>query len=154
MSDQWKNRIVIVTTGILLFSFSIACLLKPSDEVSLSERRPLTQFPSPDTGSLLSGSLMEKFDKYAVDQFPMREAFRHLYSTVSLDLLGKSDIEGLYLKDDMAIAMEYPMHEDSLKHASKVFQRIYETCLKGNAENIYLSIIQNNRNLPWLLLWS
>ena len=44
MSDQWKNRIVIVTTGILLFSFSIACLLKPSDEVSLSERRPLTQF--------------------------------------------------------------------------------------------------------------
>ena len=33
------------------------------------------------------------------------------------------------------------MHEDSLKHASKVFQRIYETCLKGNAENIYLSII-------------
>ena len=83
MSDQWKNRIVIVTTGILLFSFSIACLLKPSDEVSLSERRPLTQFPSPDTGSLLSGSFMEKFDKYAVDQFPMREAFRHLYSTVS-----------------------------------------------------------------------
>ena len=60
---------------------------------------------------------------------------------ISLDLLGKSDIEGLYLKDDMAIAMEYPMHEDSLKHASKVFQRIYETCLKGNAENIYLSII-------------
>ena len=46
MSDQWKNRIVIVTTGILLFSFSIACLLKPSDAVSLSERRPLTQFPS------------------------------------------------------------------------------------------------------------
>ena len=32
-------------------------------------------------------------------------------------------------------------HEDSLKHASKVFQRIYETCLKGNTENIYFSII-------------
>ena len=78
MSDQWKNRIVIVTTGILLFSFSIACLLKPSDEVSLSERRPLTQFPSPDTGSLLSGSLRAKFDTDAVDQVPMREAVRHL----------------------------------------------------------------------------
>ena len=60
MSDQWKNRIVIVTTSILLFSFSIACLLKPSDAVSLSERRPLTQFPSPDTGSLLSGSFYGK----------------------------------------------------------------------------------------------
>ena len=33
------------------------------------------------------------------------------------------------------------MHEDSLKLASKVFQRIYETCLKGNTENIYFSII-------------
>ena len=28
MSEQWKNRIVIVTTGILLFSFSIACPMR------------------------------------------------------------------------------------------------------------------------------
>ncbi len=141
MSDQWKNKIVVLTTGILICSFSIGCLLKPDDEISLSERRPLQKFPTLNADTLLSGRFMEQFDDYAVDQFPLRESFRHLYSTVSLNLLGKSDIEGIYLKDDTAIAMEYPMHISSLQHASKVFQRIYENYLKGNTDNIYFSII-------------
>ena len=44
MSDQWKNRIVIVTTGILLFSFSIACSVSvfsaATDNIPRPERFP------------------------------------------------------------------------------------------------------------------
>lgn len=141
MSDNWKNRMIIFTTVFFLFAFAGWSWVKPADEISLSERRPLKQFPTVTAEHLLSGKFMEQFDAYAVDQFPLRESFRSLYSTVSLSLLGKSDIEGLYLKEDSAIAMEYPMRKDSLQHASKVFQRIYETCLKGNTEHIYFSFI-------------
>ena len=141
MSDQRKNKIIVFVMGFFLFSFSIGALLKPNDKISLSERRPLKQFPALDSASLLSGKFMEQFDSYAVDQFPLRESFRSIYSTVSLDLLRKSDIEGLYLRGDNAIAMEYPIQKDSLEHASKVFQRIYDTCLKGKAEHIYFSVI-------------
>ena len=141
MSNQWKNRFVILAVSILIFSFSIRCFIKPADKISLSERRPLQQFPKLTADTLLSGKFMKEFDDYAVDQFPLRESFRRLYSGISLDLLRKSDLEGLYFKNDSVIAMEYPMNEASLEHASKVFQRIYETCLKGNTENIYLSII-------------
>lgn len=141
MSDQRKNKIIVFVMGFFLFSFSIGALLKPDDKISLSERRPLKQFPALDSASLLSGKFMEQFDSYAVDQFPLRESFRSIYSTVSLDLLRKSDIEGLYLKGGNAVAMEYPIQKDSLEHASKVFRRIYDTCLKGKAEHIYFSVI-------------
>lgn len=141
MSDNRKNKMIILATGLFLFAFSVGAWLKPADEISINERRPLKQFPTVSAENLLSGKFMEQFDAYAVDQFPLRESFRSLYSTVSLDLLGKSDIEGLYLKENSAIAMEYPMHEDSLRHASKIFQRIYETYLKGKTEHIYFSVI-------------
>ncbi len=141
MSNQWKNKIVVLTAGILICSFFIGSLLKPDEEISLSERRPLQQVPSVSKDTLRSGDFMKQFENYAVDQFPMRESFRHLYSNISLDLLGKSDIEGLYFKNDMAIAMEYPMRKNSLQYSSEVFQRIYDTCLSGHAKNIYLSII-------------
>lgn len=141
MSDNQKNKMIVFATGFFLFAFAVCSWLKPADEISLSERRPLKQFPTVNAESLLSGKFMEQFDAYAVDQFPLRESFRSLYSTASLDLLGKSDIEGLYLKEDSAIAMEYPMRKESLQHASKVFQRIYETYLKRNTKQIYFSVI-------------
>ena len=98
MSDQWKNRIVIVTTGILLFSFSIACLLKPSDEVSLSERRPLTQFPSPDTAACSPEALCKNLINMRSSSFRCEKHSATCIQLFLLDLLGKSDIEGLVLK--------------------------------------------------------
>lgn len=128
----------IVTTGILLFSFPSPVFWSrpmrfpqraPAHTVSFAGYRQLALRKLLWKNLINMRSISFRCEKHSP---PVFNCFSRL--------LGKSDIEGLYLKDDMAIAMEYPMHEDSLKHAS-VFQRIYETCLKGNAENIYLSII-------------
>lgn len=141
MSDKIKNILVIFLTGILIFGFFFWCLVKPSNEISLSERRPLQQFPSLNRTTLLSGSFMKEFDKYAVDQFPYRETFRRLYGDVSMEVLHHSDINGVYLKGNIAIAKEYPLNAKSLEHAVTVFNRIYESYLKGKSNHIYFSII-------------
>lgn len=141
MSDRKKNIAVVCLTGILMFGFSLWSVVKPSEEVSLSERRPLKQFPKIQKETVLSGSFMKEFEEYASDQFPLRETFRRLYADVSMEIFRKTDMDGLYLRDDMAIAKEYPLNESSLDHAVEVFRRIYETNLKGKSGEIYLSII-------------
>ncbi len=141
MSDRKKNIAVLYLTGVLMFGFFLLSVVKSPEEISLSERRPLQQFPGLQKETVLSGSFMREFEEYATDQFPFRETFRRLYTGVSMEIFRKSDMNGLYLRDDMAIAKEYPMNETSIDHAVEVFRRIYETNLKGKSGDIYLSII-------------
>lgn len=141
MSDKRNHIVTTVLAALLLFSFFIGCLLKPADEISLTERRPLQAFPKITAKSILSGTFMKEFSDYAVDQFPLRESFRKLYATVSTDVLHKSDIGGIYFQEGSAIKMEYPLQEASLKHASDIFQFISKNYLKDSKGNQYLSII-------------
>lgn len=124
MSEQWRDKAVAVVLACALAVFFAWAVLKPADSVSLSERRELAQFPQISAQALTSGRFMEDFDSYAVDQFPLRGAFRSVYAAVSLDLMGKSDIGGLFIKDGMAASLEYPMDGQSLAHASDVFARV------------------------------
>lgn len=141
MSDKIKNVIVILLAGTIVFGLFSFCLIKQPNEISLSERRPLQQFPEVNESALLSGKFMKEFDEYAVDQFPFREYFRRLYADVTTEVFCQSDMEGLYLFDDMAVAKEYPLNDKSLDHAVSVFNRIYESYLKGKSGNIYFSVI-------------
>ncbi len=141
MSDRKKNIAVVLLTGMLMIGLFLISIVKPSEEVSVSERRPLKQYPKLQKESVLSGVFMREFEEYASDQFPFREKFRRLYADISTEILRKKDMDGLYLREDMAIAKEYPLNEASLDHTVDVFQRIYETNLKGKSRDIYLSII-------------
>lgn len=141
MSDHIKNKVVVVIMGILFFGLSITCLLKPAQDISMSERRPLQQFPSVSVDSLLSASFMNQFDEYAVDQFPMRDKFRSLYAWSTMDILHKKDNQGNYVAEGHASKIEYPMNQNSLDHVEEVFDKIYERYLKGNDHAIYFSII-------------
>ena len=141
MWEKIKSILVIALSALVVGGFFVACLLKSPDEISLSERRPLAQFPEVDVREVASGKFMKDFEKYAADQFPFRETFRKIYRDVSLGLLGQSDLEGLCIYGDMAVAQEYPVNEQSLDYAIQVFQRIYETCLKEQGSNVYLAVV-------------
>ena len=141
MSEKIRNIVVVCTAVCFLTGFFIGCLVKPQDEISLSERRQLAQFPQVGGKEIISGKFMKEFEKYASDQFPLREEFRQVYGTVSTEILRQSDMDGLYLMEDMAIAKEYPLREKSLQHAVDIFQNIYDRYLKEKGGEIYLSLI-------------
>ena len=107
--------------------------------VSESERRPLAQFPAFDLQK--PGEFIGKFEDFSLDQFPLRDSFRRLKSLFHYNVLNQKDNNNIYLADGFAAKMEYPLNTASVNRALGKFQKIYETCLKGNCENIVFAVV-------------
>lgn len=102
MRNDIKNFIVTLTYVCFAAFFGVLCICAGFNPVlqSESERRPLAQFPQDITVSgLLDGSVIEKFDAFTVDQFPLREKFRSLKAAIQYRLLGLKENNGLALQD-------------------------------------------------------
>ena len=89
-----------VLTGLAWF--------KPAQDTSVSERRPLAQFPELSTQTVLEGKFMTTFEDYTLDQFPARDTFRTLKSLVHYNVLQQKDNNGIYLVDGYAAKLDYP----------------------------------------------
>lgn len=113
----------------------------PAKESSDAERRPLAQLPALTTQSLLSGSFMEDFESYALDQFPLRDSFRRLKALTSNYGLWQMDNNGIYIADGYAAQMEYPLNEASLDRALSQFNKVYETYLQESNCQVIATVI-------------
>lgn len=98
----------------------------PSRTISEAERRPLAQKPA------FSQNFQTEFERYSLDQFPLRDSFRTLKSLFHTGVLRQKDNNGIYLTDGTAVKQEYPLNRDSVNHAIGRFQRIYEKYLAGS----------------------
>lgn len=133
---------VLVYNMIIFFAgMTMICLFSPDQLVSVTERRTLEQFPELTLKTIASGKFMEGFEEYAVDQFPFREAWRSLKARIVLDAFGQSDNNELYVEDGHISKIEYPLNEDSIRHATQVFQRIYTEQLANKNCKVYYSVI-------------
>lgn len=141
MSDKTKNTVTVWMAAILFFGFFVWCLLKPAGDISESERRPLASMPSFRASDVMSGKFMQDFEKYATDQFPLRDSFRAVKSYAAFYLLGQRDVGGIYLKDGYVSKLEYPLNTESLDNAAAKFRRVYDKYLAGQSGKIYLSVI-------------
>ena len=124
-----KRTISLILILALWVSLAAFAWVKSPAASSDSERRPLEQFPELSGESLLSGEFMSDFADYAVDQFPLRDAFRTLNAYLTYYLLGKLDNNGIYLSDGYAAKMEYPMNDASIGNAVQRFNELYEMYL-------------------------
>ena len=102
MKKETKNFIVTLTYVCFTAFFGVMCIcagLRPVAQ-SESERRPLAQFPEEITAAgLFDGSVIEKFDAFTVDQFPLREKFRGMKAAFQYQVLGLKENNGLALQD-------------------------------------------------------
>ena len=135
-----KNKIIVLLFAAIFFGMSILSWIKPSKDYSITERRELEQMPEISMKNISNGNFMTDFEKYALDQFPFREEFRNIKALTSKYILRKSDNNNIYIFDEYAVKMEYPLNKDSIKYASEKFNNIYKKYLNEN-NNIYLSII-------------
>lgn len=136
-----KPLLSLLVIGAAWLAVSISCLVSPAKESSESERRKLAQFPQISLKTIVSGTFMQKFETYTLDQFPLRDQFRTLKAVTSYYVLGQRDTNGLYEVDGYVAKLDYPLKEESINNALNRIQSIYEAYLKGNNENIFLSVI-------------
>lgn len=141
MNEKRTALLTVCLLGAFLLTFSLWAYLKPDGAFSQSERRKLTPKPRCTVESIYSGRYMSDFETYAPDQFPLREQFRTLKSLTSLYLLRQRDTNGVYLAEGYVSRLEYPMQEDSIAHAARRFDYLYDTYLSGTNCRLYLSVI-------------
>lgn len=136
-----QSMITVLLIAVCFLGFSVMCWFHPSKEYSVTERRKLAGFPEISMETLEKGKFMTDFEKYTLDQFPMRDKFRNVKSWVENKILRKSDNNDIYVEDGYVVKMEYPLKEESIKNAIQKFQKIYETYLKDSGSEIYVSVI-------------
>lgn len=135
------KKILVYVMILFVAGMMMLCIFSPDYEVSASERRKLEQFPTITLENVVSGKFMERFEKYATDQFPGRELWRSMKAWIVQKGFQQSDNNLFYEKDGHISKIEYPLNEDSVERATKIFNRIYKEQLEGQNCKVYYSII-------------
>ena len=68
----------------------------PDAEESVTERRHLAKCPALSLSSVANSSFMSGFEKYMLDQFPLRGGFRALKAAANAGVFMQKDNNGLY----------------------------------------------------------
>lgn len=136
-----KNIVTAVVFLLFIFGFFFASLIIPDADYTDSERRPLAQFPSITWKETLDGSAIKNFDKYSVDQFPMRDTFRGIYSWYRKNIMQLKETNDLAIEDGYVVKVDDKLSESSVANALNKFNSIYNAYLKDNGGNNYFSIV-------------
>ena len=146
MSDKIKDIFVVATFFLFVFGFFILNIMKTPDEISVSERRKLQQFPELTYDTVMAkteadGNFMRFFEKYTLDQFVWRDTFRELKAKVAFDIFKKKDNNNIYIVDGQVSKYWSSMNEALVKDAANKFNKIYNSKLKNKEMNVYYSLI-------------
>ena len=141
MKKRTEYIYTAVLAAVLIFGLSIWAVLKPADEFSESERRPLDKLPELSINSILSGKFMDDFEDYTNDQFPMRDFFRSIKAVTKYYIFGLSDNNELYIADGQIAKLEFPLDEKSLEYASERFWDIYNTYMDGKVNKVVFTVV-------------
>ena len=138
------KKIRIIGVGVLLIlwaALTAFAWFKPTADLSEAERRPLTQFPELNAQTLLGGEFMGAFEKYTLDQFPLRDTFRQMKALFHYNVMQQMDNNDIYVEDGYAAKMEYPLDEGSIESALTKFKAVNNIYLKKNNCNVYMTVV-------------
>lgn len=140
-TEKRRFLVSLVTMAVILFGGFLLCLTNPSEEISISERRKMAQFPKLSWEAVVDGEWMEDFEDYTLDQFPFRDAMRSVKAYVQQNVLHQKDNNGVYVVDGNVSKLEYPLKENSVINAAKKFNSLYEKYMAGTDVKVYTSIV-------------
>lgn len=152
MSDKVKNIMVTISFMFAIIIMFVINITKETTKISLSERRKLQQFPDFSVENLLDGTFFENFEKYTMDQFIQREAFRSLKTNMEIHVLKKKDSNNIYKYDNKLIEQIYPLNEKSVVNIANKMNNV-NTRYLNETNRVYYTIVPdknyfvNNGNL-------
>lgn len=116
---------------LIIFLFALAQILLPDKDVSVSERRPLEQFPEITWQTVMDGSFGEDLEAYLLDQYPLRDKLRALKAFWQFDVYNQSDNNGIYTVGDHVLKLDSVLKEDEVSALISNTNRVYESYLQG-----------------------
>lgn len=136
-----KLRSILTSLVFLLVLglFSVGHLLTPDKDVSVSERRPLDNFPAFSVKALMNGDFGDDLESYLLDQFPLRDGLRSLKAVWHFDVYGQSDNNGIYLAGDHVCKLDSTIKDAEVEAFIKNTNTVYETYLQGM--NVHFALI-------------
>lgn len=136
-----KAKIQVITIAAFFLALSLIAWFKPATEVSDSELRKLAQFPQVSQETIFNGKFMADFEKYSLDQFPLRDNFRTVKALTYLYAMGQMDNNGIYIEDGYAAKMEYPLSDESIEYAIGRIDNVYNKFIKDSEAKCYIAVI-------------
>ena len=143
MKEPMKNRWNILLLSGLVLLFLVFGLVMPDKTLSTSERRKLKSMPKVSAETIFGkkggSSFMDDFELYAKDQFPLREQFRRVNALAGRYLLGRKEINDLYVTDGYIAKIEDGLHEKDLDWSVGRFEYILDKYVTDN--KVYMALI-------------
>ncbi len=139
--NQKIRNIGAVVLAVLWLAVTAFAWLRPSDDLSVSERRELTKLPELSWKTIGDTSFMSKFESYTLDQFPLRDTFRTVKALFHQNILLQKDNNDIYIADGYAAELAYPMDEASVDRAISQFNKVYDMYLKDSDAKIIATVV-------------
>lgn len=139
-----KKKFIIIEMLVICIAWLGLTALSwfhPAQDISVSERRPLQQFPEINAKKILDLSFMSDFESFTLDQFPSRDDFRTLKAFAAYKVFGQKDNNGVYLVNGQAAKLDFPLNTDSNKYAANKIKQLYDNYLSATDANVYFSIV-------------
>ena len=141
MNERKKAYLRLLPVFLLFAALCIAAWLHKPQETSLSERRPLAQFPEIKVDEVLEGDFMTDFEDYATDQFPLREPFRKLQSFIQFYLLGQKDVNDIYIAEGSAAKIEDDLNEKWVQNSVAKLESVFSAYFKESGSQAYFAVV-------------
>ena len=129
MNNKIKNIAVTVTFVVFIAIFVVMCVLQyfTPTLTSMSERRPLAQFPNDITWQgIVDKTVIDQFEDYSVDQFPLREFFRALKAKFQLNVLGLKENNGCAVENGYIAKIEPEFTDGLVDYSVGRLEYIYQ----------------------------
>ena len=141
MNERKKAYLRLLPVFVLFAVLCIAAWLHKPQDTSLSERRPLAQFPEITVDEVLEGDFMTDFEDYATDQFPLREPFRKLQSFIQFYLLGQKDVNDIYITEGSAAKIEDDLNEKWVQNSVAKLESVFSAYFKESGSKAYFAVV-------------
>ncbi len=148
--EQFRDWTVSLVFVGLLAALGLSGLLLPDQAISESERRPLTQYASFSEKKQEAAAKGKKYgiedhfaflEKYTLDQFPARDAFRSIKAVFKLDILRQRDNNGYYSVDGDLSRLDAERNDAALADGVGRINGIYEKYFRRLGARAYYCLI-------------
>ncbi len=129
------NKFYILPSALVI-AFMLAFFALPKETFSENENRYLQEFPEFTKESLLSGVFTDEIGSYVEDHFPLRNAFMELNGAFSVYVLGRKEINGVYIGQDGGFYEKY----EKPSRTEEIAERFNSFSEKTEGK-VYLSLV-------------